>query len=230
MMLKLVQVHSYYGKSHVLSGVNLEVQKGELVTLLGRNGMGKTTTLKSIMGMVSVRSGSVSFNGKDITHQPSFQIYRQGIGYVPQGRHIFSTLTVEENLRLPPANRNEKDIEWVFDYFPSLQRRLEHMGNELSGGEQQMLAIARVLISKPDLLLLDEPSEGIAPLLVKVIMETLEALSKTGLTILLVDANLKMACQVGNRHYIMASGQIVCEATSQQIMEDEALQNKYFKI
>ena len=229
-MLKLDQIHSYYGKSHILNGVNLVVKKGELVTLLGRNGMGKTTTLKSIMGMVSVRSGSVLFKENNITNQPSYQIYRQGIGYVPQGRHIFSTLTVEENLRLPPANRNEKNIDWVFDYFPSLRRRMDHMGNQLSGGEQQMLAIARVLISRPELLLLDEPSEGIAPLLVQVIMETLQELSRSGLTILLVDANLKMASQVGTRHYIMASGLITREATSQEILEDEELQNKYFKI
>jgi branched-chain amino acid transport system ATP-binding protein len=229
-MLKLDQIHAYYGKSHILNGVNLEIREGELVTLLGRNGMGKTTTLKSIMGMVSVRSGSVSFKEKDITHLPSYQIYRQGIGYVPQGRHIFSTLTVEENLRLPSANKNRKNIDWVFEYFPSLQRRLNHMGNELSGGEQQMLAIARVLIGRPVLLLLDEPSEGIAPLLVQVIMETLQALNKTGLTILLVDANLKMASQLGTRHYIMASGLVTREASSREILEDEELQEKYFKI
>jgi branched-chain amino acid transport system ATP-binding protein len=229
-MLKLDQVHAYYGKSHILNGVNLEVREGELVTLLGRNGMGKTTTLKSIIGMVSVRSGSVSFKENDITHLPSYQIYRQGIGYVPQGRHIFSTLTVEENLRLPAANRNQKNINWVFEYFPSLQRRLNHMGNELSGGEQQMLAIARVLIGRPALLLLDEPSEGIAPLMVQVIMGTLQALNKTGLTILLVDANLKMASQLGTRHYIMASGLVTREASSREILEDDELQEKYFKI
>jgi branched-chain amino acid transport system ATP-binding protein len=229
-MLQLDRIHAHYAKSRILNGVCLQVKKGELVTLLGRNGMGKSTTLKSIMGMVSVQSGSVLFKEQDITHLPSYRIYRLGIGYVPQGRHIFSTLTVEENLRLPSANRNQKDIDWIFEYFPSLRRRLNHMGNELSGGEQQMLAIARIQISRPAMLLLDEPSEGIAPLLLQAIMETLQELNRTGLTILLVETNLKMASRVGTRHYILANGLVTREATSREILEDEELQEKYFKI
>jgi branched-chain amino acid transport system ATP-binding protein len=230
MMLKLDNIQAYYGKSHVLNGVSLEVQKGEFVTLLGRNGAGKTTSLKTIMGLLPIQSGSITYNEKSLLQTPTHQIYHLGIGYVPQGRHIFSTLSVDENLRLASFKKAEKNIEWVLEYFPRLRERLGHMGNELSGGEQQMLAIARVLICKPELILLDEPSEGIAPLLVKSIMDTLIALNKTGLTILLVDANLKIAASVGTRHYIMSNGSIAREANSREIMEDEELQKKYFKL
>jgi branched-chain amino acid transport system ATP-binding protein len=229
-MLKLQQVHAYYGKSHILQGVSLEVRKGELVTLLGRNGAGKTTTLKSIMGLVAVNAGVIKYKEKNIQGKVPYQICREGIGYVPQGRRIFSSLSVAENLKLPYSAEGEKRVDWVLNFFPPLRKRLGHMGNELSGGEQQMLAIARVLIGRPDLILLDEPSEGIAPLLVLNIMETIRELNRTGLTLLLVEANLQMATTVGTRHYVMASGLVTCEADSKQIMEDESLQKKYFKL
>lgn len=229
-MLTVEKVHAYYGESHILHGISLEVKQAELVTLLGRNGAGKTTTLKSIMGLVAVRAGTIRYGGDNIIGKPTHQIFRQGLGYVPQGRRIFSSLSVAENLRLSSFRCDEKTIEWVLTIFPSLAKRLKHRGNELSGGEQQMLAIARVLIGRPRLVLLDEPSEGLAPLLVTTIMETIRELKRSGLTMLLVEANLNMAANLGDRHYIMAQGLIACEAGSQQILEDTELHRKYFKL
>jgi branched-chain amino acid transport system ATP-binding protein len=229
-MLKLDQIHAYYGKSHILHGVSVEVKRGELVTLLGRNGAGKTTTLKSIMGLVPVHSGSIVYKGENISGKETHEIFRDGIGYVPQGRRIFSSLSVAENLRLPSLRQAEERREWVLNVFPPLRKRLEHRGNELSGGEQQMLAIARVLVSGPELVLLDEPSEGLAPLLVGAIMDTIQELKESGLTMLLVEANLTMASNVGDRHYVMDHGIIACQANSAQLLEDEELHRKYFKL
>jgi branched-chain amino acid transport system ATP-binding protein len=229
-MLELDQVHAYYGKSHILHGICLKVNRAELVTLLGRNGAGKTTTLKSIMGLVSVHSGSIVYKGENISGKETHEIFRHGIGYVPQGRRIFSSLSVAENLRLPSRRRDEGKVEWVLNIFPGLRKRLKHAGNELSGGEQQMLAIGRVLVSGPEVVLLDEPSEGLAPLLVGAIMGTVLELKKSGLTILLVEANLTMASHLGDRHYVMAHGIVACEASSQQILGDVELHRRYFKI
>jgi len=229
-MLQLDQVHAYYGKSHILHGVSLEVNKGELVTLLGRNGAGKTTTLKSIMGLMLVRSGSIRYKGENILGREAHQIFRRGLGYVPQGRRIFSSLSVAENLRLPSLRQDGEKIEWVLNIFPPLRERLNNRGNELSGGEQQMLAIARVLVSGAELILLDEPSEGLAPLLVGAIMDTIRELKKSGLTMLLVEANLTMASNLGDRHYVMAHGLVSREASSQEILEDVELHRKYFKL
>ncbi|MBI5968344.1 MAG: ATP-binding cassette domain-containing protein, partial [Deltaproteobacteria bacterium] len=158
------------------------------------------------------------------------EIFRHGIGYVPQGRRIFSNLSVAENLKLPSLRQDGEKLEWVLNIFPSLRKRLNNRGNELSGGEQQMLAIARVLVSGSELILLDEPSEGLAPLLVGAIMDTVQGLKKSGLTMLLVEANLTMASNLGDRHYVMAHGLVACEASSQQISEDAELQKKYFKL
>jgi len=230
MMLQLDQVHAYYGKSHILHGVSLEVNKGELVTLLGRNGAGKTTTLKSIMGLMLVRSGSIRYKGENILGRETHQIFRRGLGYVPQGRRIFSRLSVAENLRLPSLRQDGEKIEWVLNIFPPLRERLNNRGNELSGGEQQMLAIARVLVSGAELILLDEPSEGLAPLLVGAITDTIRELKKSGLTMLLVEANLTMASNLGDRHYVMAHGLVSREASSQEILEDVELHRKYFKL
>jgi branched-chain amino acid transport system ATP-binding protein len=229
-MLELDRVHAYYGKSHILQGISLRVNQAELVTLLGRNGAGKTTTLKTIMGLVAVHSGSIKYKGESLAGKEPQEIFRRGIGYVPQGRRIFSSLSVAENLRLPSLRRDEGKVEWVLNIFPALRKRLKHAGNELSGGEQQMLAIGRVLVSGPEVVLLDEPSEGLAPLLVGAIMDTVQELKKSGLTILLVEANLTMASHLGDRHYVMAHGMVACEASSQQILEDVELHRRYFKI
>jgi len=229
-MLQLNDVHSFYGKSHILYGASFRVDNGELVTLLGRNGVGKTTTMKSIMGIVSVRSGTIQYKGENITGKKPYEIFRQGLGYVPQGRKIFSTLNVAENLNLALRQHNTEKLEWVLEIFPRLKQRLHHIGNELSGGEQQMLAIARVLVCEPEMLLLDEPSEGLAPIMARSILSTLEELKKTGATVLLVEANLSMAMNLGDRHYIMDQGMIVSEVTTQQLSEDEELLDKYFRI
>lgn len=230
MMLKLDKVHAYYGKSHILQGVNLEVKTGELVTLLGRNGAGKTTTLKSIMGLVPFRSGLIQYKGQNILEKETHHIFRQGLGYVPQGRRIFSSLSVSENLNLSSIKQDKGKTEWVLEVFPALRNRLENRGNQLSGGEQQMLAIGRVLVSGPEMILLDEPSEGLAPRMVGTIMDTIKDLKKTNLTMLLVEANLTMAANVGDRHYVMSHGLVAGEAGSKQILEDEELQRKYFRI
>ena len=229
-MLELDRVHAYYRKSHILQGICLRVNQAELVTLLGRNGAGKTTTLKTIMGLVAVHSGSIKYKGESLSGKEPQDIFRRWIGYVPQGRRIFSSLSVAENLRLPSLRRDEGKVEWVLNIFPALRKRLKHAGNELSGGEQQMLAIGRVLVSGPEVVLLDEPSEGLAPLLVGAIMDTVQELKKSGLTILLVEANLTMASHLGDRHYVMAHGMVACEASSQQILEDVELHRRYFKI
>ncbi len=229
-MLKLEQVHAYYGESHILRGISLELNRGELVTLLGRNGVGKTTTLKSIMGLVSVRSGSIQFKDENIMGEHTHEIFRKGLGYVPQGRHIFSSLSVRENLMLARRHVDGERLEWVLNLFPALRRRLKHWGNQLSGGEQQMLAIARVLLSGPELILLDEPSEGLAPVMVSETMDAIQKLKETGLTILLVETNLIMASKVGSRHYVLSHGVVDCQADSRQIVEDAELQKKYFKL
>jgi len=232
-MLKLKEIHSYYGKSKILHGVSLRVHKGELVTLLGRNGVGKTTTLKSVMGVVAVRSGEILYKEENITGKKPHEIFRQGLGYVPQGRRIFATLTVWENLNLArraTEGRKAERLAWILNVFPGLKQRLQHAGNQLSGGEQQMLAIARVVVGEPEMMILDEPSEGLAPLMVSAILNTLLELRQTGITALLVEANLPMAIRLGTRHYVMDQGAIASEPTTRQLSEDEALLDKYFRI
>jgi branched-chain amino acid transport system ATP-binding protein len=172
----------------------------------------------------------MQFKGQNILGKEAHEIFRQGLGYVPQGRRIFSSLSVSENLGLSSLKLGKAKTEWVLDIFPLLRKRLEHRGNELSGGEQQMLAIGRVLVSGPELILLDEPSEGLAPRLVGAIMDTIKDLKKTKLTMLLVEANLTVASNLGDRHYVMAHGVIACEASSQQILGDEELHKKYFRL
>ncbi len=229
-MLQLNNVHSFYGKSHILHNVNLNLKKGELVTLLGRNGVGKTSTLKSIMGIMSVLSGIIFYKEENIVGKRPYEIFRRGLGYVPQGRKIFSSLSVAENLNLSQGRGGAHQLEWIFGIFPRLKERLHHRGNELSGGEQQMLAIARVLVGEPEVILFDEPSEGLAPLLTKSILNTLLELKRRNMTALLVEANLKMAKSLGDRHYVMDQGTIVSEPTTQQLSEDRELLQRYFTV
>jgi branched-chain amino acid transport system ATP-binding protein len=209
-MLDVTNLHAWYGESHILHGVNLRIEPGEVVTLLGRNGAGKTTTLKSIMGMVSRRKGSVVISGQEAIDLPSNRIARLGIAICPEERGIFASLDVEENLLLPPEVRSGGlSVDAIFELFPNLRERLRSQGTRLSGGEQQMLAIARILRTGARLLLLDEPTEGLAPVIVQQIGATIRRLKAEGFTILLVEQNFRFAATVADRHYLMEHGRVV---------------------
>jgi branched-chain amino acid transport system ATP-binding protein len=209
-MLSVRDLHSWYGESHILHGASFDVARGEVVTLLGRNGAGKTTTLKSIMGMVTQRKGSVKFDAIETVGLASNQIARLGIAICPEERGIFASLDVEENLLLPPqVKEGGLSVAQIFELFPNLKERLHSQGTKLSGGEQQMLAIGRILRTGAHLLMLDEPTEGLAPVIVQQIGRTIAALKLKGFTILLVEQNFRFAATVADRHYVMERGQIV---------------------
>lgn len=227
-MLELSNVHTFIGQFHILEGISLSVPKGSITALLGRNGAGKTTTLKSIMGLITPRSGRVMFNGRDLRGLPPYEIAALGIGYVPEHRAIFRDLTVEENLRI--AERRPDDLkkraDLIFDLFPDLKRLIRLQGGQLSGGQQQMLAIARALVADNQLLLVDEPSEGLAPVLVEAIVYALRQLSAT-LTVLLVEQNFKMASDLADRYYILDDGQNAHAGAMADLVANPALINKY---
>jgi len=209
-LLEVADLHAWYGESHILHGVDFEVRQGEVVTLLGRNGAGKTTTLKSVMGMVSRRRGSVRFDGRELITMPSNRIARLGLAFCPEERGIFASLNVEENLLLPPEVRpGGLSVDTVFALFPNLKERLRSQGTKLSGGEQQMLAIGRILRTGARLLLLDEPTEGLAPVIVQQIGATIRRLKADGFTILLVEQNFRFAATMADRHYVMERGRVV---------------------
>ncbi len=209
-LLSVGGLHAWYGESHILHGVEFEVRRGEVVTLLGRNGVGKTTTLKSIMGMVGRREGSVRLDGTEMIALPSHRIARLGIAFCPEERGIFASLNVHENLLLPPEVRaGGLPLEQVYELFPNLKERLSSQGTKLSGGEQQMLAIGRILRTGARLLLLDEPTEGLAPVIVQQIGRTVSRLKAEGFTILLVEQNFRFASRVADRHYVMENGRVV---------------------
>jgi len=217
-LLAVKDLNAWYGESHVLHGVSLEVNAGELVTLLGRNGAGKTTTMKSIMGMVGKRTGSVRFEGRELIQRPSNQIARLGLAICPEERGIFASLSVEENLLLPPEVRpGGLAVDRIFKLFPNLKERLRSQGTKLSGGEQQMLAIGRILRTGARFLLLDEPTEGLAPVIVKQIGAAIRDLKEEGFTILLVEQNLQFAISVANRHYVLEHGQVVDMIRSSEV-------------
>jgi branched-chain amino acid transport system ATP-binding protein len=238
MLLDVRDLHSYYGKSHILQGVSLSLERGETVCLLGRNGVGKTTTLKSIMGMVPPARGQVLLEGKDLAGLLPYQIARMGVGIVPEERRILPSLTVHENLLIgmkPPANRNTAtqeiwDPDRAYGIFPRLAQTRDHMGNQLSGGEQQMLSVARTLMGNPRLILVDEPTEGLAPLLVKAVMEMLADIQQSGVTILLVEQNLKAAVGVATRFYIMGKGKIVFEGDRAALDAAEEIRRRYLEV
>ena len=209
-MLAVKDLHAWYGESHVLHGASLEVRTGEVVTLLGRNGAGKTTTLKSVMGIVGRRQGSVTFEGAEIIALPSNRIARMGIAFCPEERGIFASLNVFENLILPPKVRDGGlENNAIFELFPNLKERLASQGTKLSGGEQQMLAIGRILRTGARLLLLDEPTEGLAPVIVQQIGNTIRRLKAEGFTVLLVEQNFRFAATVADRHYVMEHGKVI---------------------
>lgn len=232
-MLELNGIHTYYGESHTLHGVSLKIQAGQVVALLGRNGMGKTTTIRTIIGFTPPREGTITFKGINITRLSSFQIARMGIGLIPQGRHIFPSLSVEENLTVAARGSqrpNAYDLGRLYGTFPILKERASVRGNLLSGGEQQMLAIGRALMSNPELLLMDEPSEGLAPILVKEIAGIIKELKKEGISILLVEQNINLACAVADYTYVINKGVIVRELPPHDLMRDEEVKTKYLGV
>ncbi len=233
-LLTLEGVHTYYGEAHILQGVSATVGEGEVVTLIGRNGAGKTTTLRSIMGIVRARQGHVRLRGEDITALKTHEIARRGIAWIPEERRVLPNLTVLENLRLGmlggTAPNGADVLEEVFGYFPRLRERIAHRGRFLSGGEQQMLAIARGLVSRPTVMLVDEPTEGLAPLLVQNLTEILAAINRRGTTILLVEQTLEVALALSHRVYVMDQGQIQFEGTPEQLRRDPTIQQRFLEI
>jgi branched-chain amino acid transport system ATP-binding protein len=230
MILTLEEVHAYYGKSHVLQGISLQVAAGEVVTLLGRNGAGKTTTLKSIVGVVPPRAGKVLFQGHDISKLPSHKIASQGVCLVPEHRGIFKLLTVEENLTMAARKDSAWSLNDIYRIFPRLQERRKNGGGQLSGGEQQMLAIARALMTHPKVLMLDEPVEGLAPVIVDEIVAQIKLIRATGMSIILVEQNLQVCTQLADRHYIVEQGRIVYTASNVDFMADDHAKDRYLGV
>ncbi|KKO13283.1 MULTISPECIES: ABC transporter ATP-binding protein [Pseudomonas] len=229
-MLNVDSIHSYYDKSHVLEGVSLKVEAGELVTLLGRNGAGKTTTLRSILGIVRPRQGQISFDGQQLVGREIFDIARLGIALVPEHRGIFRQLSVEENLRIAVRKDSRWQLEDVYSMFPRLKERRRNGGFALSGGEQQMLAIARALLNGPKLLILDEPTEGLAPVIVDELVRILRRIKDEGLSILLVEQNLMVCDALADRHYVLEQGRVAYQGSAAQFREDPSIKNRYLAL
>ncbi|GIX08144.1 MAG: ABC transporter ATP-binding protein [Candidatus Poribacteria bacterium] len=231
-LLILSDVHAGYGKMEVLHGIDLYADEGEIVTLIGANGAGKTTTLNAICGLVRITEGTVTFRGREITNWPTKDIVRLGMTQVPEGRKLFSELTVRENLEMGAYLRKDRegvrrDMEYVFELFPRLRERAGQLAGSLSGGEQQMCAIARALMARPQLLLLDEPSLGLAPLLVEQIFEILQRLNADGTTLLLVEQNARMALEIADRAYVMETGRIIMQGPAKELIHDPRVRSAY---
>jgi branched-chain amino acid transport system ATP-binding protein len=233
-MLEVKGIETSYGTSQVLFGMSFSVNEGEVVSLLGRNGMGKTTTIRSLMGMVPTHGGSITFEGKEVRNLKDYQIAKLGLGLVPEGRQIFPNLTVRENLIATAANRTGTDKSWEVDHivemFPNLGDRMSNMGNQLSGGEQQMLAVGRALMTNPKLLILDEATEGLAPLIREEIWTCLEGLKERGQSILVIDKNVDALTRIGDRHYIVERGQVVWEGNSAELSSNKEVQERYLGV
>jgi branched-chain amino acid transport system ATP-binding protein len=226
-MLRIEDIHTYYGDSYVLQGISLHVPMGSVVAILGRNGMGKTTLIRSVIGFTPVKRGKVVFRGMDVTHFPDFKRNKMGMGLVPQGRQIFPSLTVRENLLLGARDGGDWNLELVYGMFPRLNARAKHRGNKLSGGEQQMLAIGRALMTNPDLLLMDEPTEGLAPLLVEIVQGIILRLKEQGHTILLVEQNMPMALKVADHAHVLSRGRIVHSSAPAELLANEEVKYTY---
>ena len=232
-MLELCDIDTYYGNRHILHGVSIEVKAGTVVALLGRNGMGKTTTMRTIIGFTPPRSGSIHFNGKDIAGMPPEKIARAGIGLVPQGRMIFPSLSVAENLIIAARGATTDDawtLDKIYEQFPILKKRAKYKSNLLSGGEQQMLVIARALMTNPKLILMDEPSEGLAPIIVAEIGKIIRQLKQSNYSILLVEQNISQALELADYTYIMSKGSIVYESIPGALRDNDVIKNKYLGI
>ena len=228
--LEVEEVHTYYGESHVLQGISLRVAASEVLAILGRNGMGKTTLIRSIIGFTPPRRGSVRFKGQEITRWPPYRMVEAGMALVPQGRRVFPSLTVRENLEVARGGRGRWTLERVHELFPRLHERGRNRANKLSGGEQQMLAIGRALMTNPDLLLLDEPTEGLAPLLVLEVGRAIRELKREGLSILLVEQNLPLALSVADRTHILSRGQIVHSSRPDELLANEDVKSRYLGV
>ncbi|MCY1221148.1 ABC transporter ATP-binding protein [Achromobacter veterisilvae] len=230
MILHVDAIHSYYGKSHILQGVSLTLPQGTVVTLLGRNGAGKSTTLKTIAGVIAPKAGAVRFGGRDIAGLPAHKIAALGICLVPEHRGIFKLLTVEENLKLGMRRDSPWQLDDIYRIFPRLKERRKNGGGQLSGGEQQMLAIGRALMNHPRVLMLDEPVEGLAPVIVEEIVAQIQSIKRAGVTILLVEQNLEVCTQLADRHFIIEQGTIVYEGSNADFMADENVKDRYLGV
>lgn len=234
MLLKAEEVHTFYGKSHILQGVSLEVERGEVVALLGRNGVGKSTTLKSILGLVSAQKGSIQFKGEELVGLRPYKVCRLGIGYVPEERRIFPDLTVRQNLMMGIKPNHRVDQPWtiekIYSYFPQLEKRDRQKGKHLSGGEQQMLTIGRTLMGNPELLLVDEATEGLAPTLVDLVIQILRRINEEGCSILIVEHAVDVALGLAARAYIMSKGRIVFQGTGEEVLADAEIRRKYLEV
>jgi branched-chain amino acid transport system ATP-binding protein len=230
-VLRLADVNSYYGAIHALRGITAEVRRGEIVTLIGANGAGKTTTLRTISGLIHPRQGSVELDGEDISHVPPHELVMRGIGHAPEGRRIFSRLTIYENLLMGGFTRskaeNDEQVAHVYELFPRLKERHAQKGGTLSGGEQQMLAIGRALMTRPSILLLDEPSLGLAPILVQQIFSIIREINSRGMTILLVEQNALQALSIANRGFVLQTGEVVLSGSAQDLMVNETVRKAY---
>ena len=232
-LLKIENLHTYYGHIEALKGINLEVADGEIVTLIGANGAGKTTTLRTISGLIRPREGQIEFNGQDISKVPAHKIVEAGISHAPEGRQIFSTLTVTENLNMGAYSLAgdkaaiEDNRGRVFSLFPRLEERKNQLGGTLSGGEQQMLTIGRALMARPRLMMLDEPSLGLAPMLVKAIFDTIREINARGVTVLLVEQNARAALKVAHRGYVLETGRVVLSGQAEELLRDERVRKAY---
>ncbi len=231
-LLKVDNIEVYYGMINALKGVSFEVNKGEIVALIGANGAGKTTILHTVSGLLKAKTGTITYNGKDITKVPAHKIVSMGMAHVPEGRRIFSQLSVIDNIKLGAFTRNDKDeieqtLKYVYERFPRLEERKNQIAGTLSGGEQQMLAMGRALMSKPDFVLMDEPSMGLSPLLVSEIFDIIKAINDNGTTVLLVEQNAKKALSIADRAYVLETGNIVLSGNAKDLMNDESVKKAY---
>ena len=231
-MLELAGVHVHYGHVHALKGIDLQVEEGEIVALLGANGAGKSTTLRAISGLVRPRQGRITFRGEDVTRRPAHQLPALGIAHAPEGRRVFGPLTVDENLTLGAYRQHDRAVveetrRWVFDLFPRLKERRRQLAGTMSGGEQQMLAIGRALMSRPALLLLDEPSLGLAPLVVRQIFHTIREINRQGVTVLLVEQNARAALKLAHRAYVLETGTVALAGPAEQLLHNPRMQEAY---
>ena len=229
-MLKIDDIHVYYGAIHAIKGISFEVKEGEIVALIGANGAGKSTILKTVSGLMHPRSGNITFCGENIAHTDAYKLLRHGLAHVPEGRRIFLQMSVQDNLEMGAYIRKDvskDDLDRVFNYFPRLKERRKQIAGTLSGGEQQMLAIGRALVNKPDLILLDEPSLGLAPILVDQIFDIIKELHKAGTTILLVEQNARKALQVADRAYVLETGSITLSGTGAELASSDAVKKAY---